>query len=155
MLPVAGLLIFLKQYVVKLLAGPSIVPWDEVAESDIDEDEEDDKEKVVHWSKHIQTATYSFLIAGRKEEFKRKAAGHPRGNSKRTKYNRKDSNAPRKPQKVNLIKFCKLDHYKAHLFQHLQLYSTLSVMDSNWTADVRLYCALLYTNKVPAYDVGC
>lgn len=46
MLPAAGLLVFFKLYVVRLLAGPSSVPWDEVVESDLDEEEEDDKEKV-------------------------------------------------------------------------------------------------------------
>lgn len=47
MVPAAGLLIFLKHYIVRMLAGPAMVPWDEVAESDIDDDEEDDKEKVI------------------------------------------------------------------------------------------------------------
>jgi hypothetical protein len=47
MLPVAGLLIFLKQYIVGILAGPSAIPWDETADSDIDDDDDDDKEKVV------------------------------------------------------------------------------------------------------------
>lgn len=46
MMPAAGLLVFLKLYIVRLLAGPSAVPWDEVVESDIDEEEDDDKEKV-------------------------------------------------------------------------------------------------------------
>lgn len=46
MLPGVILLVFLKQYAVKLLAGPSSVPWDEVADSDVDDDEDDDKEKV-------------------------------------------------------------------------------------------------------------
>lgn len=46
MLPGVILLIFLKQYIVAILAGPSTVPWDEIADSDLDEDEEDDKEKV-------------------------------------------------------------------------------------------------------------
>lgn len=46
MLPAAFLLVFLKLYIVRVLAGPSSVPWDEVVESDIDEEEEDDKEKV-------------------------------------------------------------------------------------------------------------
>jgi hypothetical protein len=45
MLPVAGLLIFLKQYIVGILAGPSAIPWDETADSDIDDDDDDDKEK--------------------------------------------------------------------------------------------------------------
>lgn len=46
MLPAVGLLVFLKLYFIRLLAGPSTVPWDEVVESDIDDEEEDDKEKV-------------------------------------------------------------------------------------------------------------
>lgn len=46
MVPAAGLLIFLKQYIVRSLAGPSTVPWDEIADSDLDEDEDDDKDKV-------------------------------------------------------------------------------------------------------------
>lgn len=46
MLPAVILLIFLKQYIVAILAGPSTVPWDEIAESDLDDDEDDDKEKV-------------------------------------------------------------------------------------------------------------
>ncbi|KAK9707893.1 Plant phosphoribosyltransferase C-terminal [Popillia japonica] len=45
MIPIAGLLIFLKQYIVKQITGPQTVPWDEVADSDLDDDEEDDKEK--------------------------------------------------------------------------------------------------------------
>ncbi|XP_066262385.1 multiple C2 and transmembrane domain-containing protein isoform X3 [Euwallacea similis] len=45
MLPVAGLLIFLKQYFIRHLAGPAPVPWDEIADSDVDEEDEDDKEK--------------------------------------------------------------------------------------------------------------
>lgn len=47
MLPVVGLLVFLKQYVVKMLAGPQTVPWDEIADSDLEDDElDDDKDKV-------------------------------------------------------------------------------------------------------------
>lgn len=46
MIPALGLLVFLKLYFVRILAGPSTVAWDEVVESDIDEEEEDDKEKV-------------------------------------------------------------------------------------------------------------
>ncbi|XP_071053382.1 multiple C2 and transmembrane domain-containing protein isoform X3 [Onthophagus taurus] len=45
MIPIAGLLVFLKQYIVKQITGPQTVPWDEVADSDLDEDEDDDKEK--------------------------------------------------------------------------------------------------------------
>lgn len=45
MIPAAGLLFFLKMYIVQILAGPSSVPWDETADSDIDDDEDDDKEK--------------------------------------------------------------------------------------------------------------
>ncbi|ENN78073.1 hypothetical protein YQE_05227, partial [Dendroctonus ponderosae] len=45
MLPVGGLLIFLKQYVICQLSGTPQVPWDELADSDIDEEDEDDKEK--------------------------------------------------------------------------------------------------------------
>ncbi|CAH0552190.1 unnamed protein product [Brassicogethes aeneus] len=45
MLPVGGLLLFLKQYVVRALAGPTAVPWDEVADSDMDDEDDDDKEK--------------------------------------------------------------------------------------------------------------
>ncbi|XP_044263295.1 multiple C2 and transmembrane domain-containing protein isoform X2 [Tribolium madens] len=45
MLPIAGLLIFFKQYIVRILAGPSSIPWDETADSDIEDDEDDDKEK--------------------------------------------------------------------------------------------------------------
>ncbi|RZC36102.1 C2 domain containing protein, partial [Asbolus verrucosus] len=45
MLPVAGLLIFLKQYIVGILAGPNAIPWDETADSDIEDDDDDDKEK--------------------------------------------------------------------------------------------------------------
>lgn len=46
MLPIAGLLIFLKQYVVRKLTQPETVPWDEVADSDLDEDDDEDKDKV-------------------------------------------------------------------------------------------------------------
>lgn len=46
MVPIAGLLVFLKQYVVGKLTGPQTVPWDEIADSDLDDDEDDDKEKV-------------------------------------------------------------------------------------------------------------
>lgn len=45
MIPVMGLLIFLKQYIIRILAGPAPVPWDETADSDLDEDDEEDKEK--------------------------------------------------------------------------------------------------------------
>lgn len=45
MLPVGGLLIFFKQYIVQALASPNSVPWDEIADSDLDDDDEDDKEK--------------------------------------------------------------------------------------------------------------
>ncbi|XP_030749766.1 multiple C2 and transmembrane domain-containing protein isoform X2 [Sitophilus oryzae] len=45
MVPVGALLLFGKQYIVRTLAGPSSVPWDEIADSDIDEEDEDDKEK--------------------------------------------------------------------------------------------------------------
>ncbi|CAG9813193.1 unnamed protein product [Phaedon cochleariae] len=46
MLPCFGLLLFLKQYCIRTLAGPIQVPWDETADSDLDEDEEDElKEK--------------------------------------------------------------------------------------------------------------
>lgn len=47
MLPIVGLLVFFKQYVVKMLAGPQTVPWDEIADSDLEDDElDDDKDKV-------------------------------------------------------------------------------------------------------------
>lgn len=49
MLPVGGLLIFSKTYIVRVLAGPSIIPWDEMAESDLDEEDEEDKEKVIKY----------------------------------------------------------------------------------------------------------
>ncbi|XP_023309871.1 multiple C2 and transmembrane domain-containing protein isoform X3 [Anoplophora glabripennis] len=45
MMPVAGLLFFLKQYIIRTLAGPTPVPWDETAESDLDDDDEEEKEK--------------------------------------------------------------------------------------------------------------
>lgn len=45
MIPIGGLLVFLKQYVVRKLAGPQTVPWDEIADSDLDDDEEEDKDK--------------------------------------------------------------------------------------------------------------
>lgn len=46
MIPIAGLLVFLKQYIVNTLAGPQTVPWDEMADSDLEDDDDDDKEKV-------------------------------------------------------------------------------------------------------------
>ncbi|XP_017781614.1 PREDICTED: multiple C2 and transmembrane domain-containing protein 1 [Nicrophorus vespilloides] len=46
MLPVVGLLMFFKQYIVKKVAGPQTVPWDELADSDMEDDDDDDKEKV-------------------------------------------------------------------------------------------------------------
>ncbi|XP_049818190.1 multiple C2 and transmembrane domain-containing protein-like isoform X3 [Aethina tumida] len=45
MIPIGGLLLFLKQYIVRSLAGPSAVPWDEVADSDLDDEDDEDKEK--------------------------------------------------------------------------------------------------------------
>ncbi|XP_050310849.1 multiple C2 and transmembrane domain-containing protein isoform X4 [Anthonomus grandis grandis] len=45
MIPVGLLLIFMKQYVIRSLSAPAPVPWDEIAESDIDEEDEDEKEK--------------------------------------------------------------------------------------------------------------
>lgn len=45
MVPVFGLLIFLKQYVIRLLASPVAIPWDEMADSDLDDDDDEDKEK--------------------------------------------------------------------------------------------------------------
>lgn len=46
MLTIGGLLIFLKHYIVRTLAGPVSVPWDETVDSDLDDDDDDDKEKV-------------------------------------------------------------------------------------------------------------
>ncbi|KAJ8960227.1 hypothetical protein NQ318_003952 [Aromia moschata] len=45
MVPVGGLLFFLKQYAIKGLAGPQPVPWDETADSDLDDDDDEEKEK--------------------------------------------------------------------------------------------------------------
>ncbi|CAG9762330.1 unnamed protein product [Ceutorhynchus assimilis] len=45
MIPAGGLLIFFKQYIIRSLAGPASVPWDEIADSDLDEEDDDDKEK--------------------------------------------------------------------------------------------------------------
>ncbi|GLV39850.1 Multiple C2 domain and transmembrane region protein [Carabus blaptoides fortunei] len=45
MLPALGLLVFLKQYLVRSLAGPTQLPGDEGADSDLDDDDEDDKDK--------------------------------------------------------------------------------------------------------------
>ncbi|KAK4885660.1 hypothetical protein RN001_001931 [Aquatica leii] len=45
MVPAAGLLVFLKQYIVKTLTVPTNVSWDETAESDLDDDDDDDKDK--------------------------------------------------------------------------------------------------------------
>lgn len=46
MVPGVGLLVFIKQYFVRTLATPSTISWDEGGESDLDDDEEDDKDKV-------------------------------------------------------------------------------------------------------------
>lgn len=46
MLPTIGLLIFLKQYIVRSLAGPTPLPGDEGCDSDLDDDDDDDKDKV-------------------------------------------------------------------------------------------------------------
>ena len=43
MIPIGFLLIFCKQYIVRALAGPAAIPWDEIADSDVDEEDEDDK----------------------------------------------------------------------------------------------------------------
>lgn len=45
MVPIAGLLIFLKQFIVRKLTGPETVPWDEIADSDLDDEDEEDKDK--------------------------------------------------------------------------------------------------------------
>lgn len=45
MLPVGALLIFLKQYIIRQLAGPNLVPWDEVADSDLEDEDDDQQEK--------------------------------------------------------------------------------------------------------------
>ncbi|CAH2001215.1 unnamed protein product, partial [Acanthoscelides obtectus] len=45
MIPVFFLLIFVKQWVVRALAGEAPVPWDEPQDSDADDDDDDDKEK--------------------------------------------------------------------------------------------------------------
>lgn len=45
MLPTIGLLIFLKQYIVRSLAGPIPLPGDEGCDSDLDDDDDDDKDK--------------------------------------------------------------------------------------------------------------
>lgn len=45
MIPLAGLLIFMKQYLVRKLTGPETVPWDEIADSDLDDEDEEDKDK--------------------------------------------------------------------------------------------------------------
>lgn len=64
MFPAAFLLVFLKLYVVRLLAGPSAVPWDEVVESDIDDEEEDDKEKVGCYQKLLIVDGTRFFAGG-------------------------------------------------------------------------------------------
>lgn len=46
MIPIAVLLIFVKQYIVRKITGPETVPWDEVADSDLDDEDDDDKDKV-------------------------------------------------------------------------------------------------------------
>lgn len=64
MLPVLGLLLFLKQYIVKLLSGPQTVPWDEIADSDLDDDDEEDKDKVgMEVSKHINISIDLIMVA--------------------------------------------------------------------------------------------
>lgn len=45
MLPVGALLVFLKQYIIRQLAGPNLVPWDEVADSDLEDEDDDQQEK--------------------------------------------------------------------------------------------------------------
>ena len=47
MVPTAGLLIFLKQFLVRQIIGTQTVPWDEIVDSEPEDDEEDDKEKVM------------------------------------------------------------------------------------------------------------
>lgn len=46
MVPMLGLLVFLKQFIVRKLAGPQAVPWDEIADSDVEDEDDEDKEKV-------------------------------------------------------------------------------------------------------------
>lgn len=50
MLPIALLLIFFKQYIVRKLTAPETVPWDEVADSDLEDDDDEDKDKVTFLS---------------------------------------------------------------------------------------------------------
>ncbi|XP_031349348.1 multiple C2 and transmembrane domain-containing protein isoform X3 [Photinus pyralis] len=45
MIPAVGLLIFVKQYILKTIAAPVNVSWDEATDSDIEDDDEDDKDK--------------------------------------------------------------------------------------------------------------
>lgn len=45
MLPSLGLLVFLKQYAVRKLTGPSTVAWDELADSDGEDEDDEDKDK--------------------------------------------------------------------------------------------------------------
>lgn len=59
MIPAACLLVFFKLYIVRVLTGPSSVPWDEVVESDIDEEEDDDKEKV----KYVLRYQYACILS--------------------------------------------------------------------------------------------
>ena len=85
MLPIVGLLIFLKQYIVKALAGPNSIPWDETADSDIEDDEDEDKEKV---RRSLKGTRLRCLFIGRKEKSKRASSGDSRGNTRRPKCDR-------------------------------------------------------------------
>ncbi|XP_074027374.1 multiple C2 domain and transmembrane region protein isoform X2 [Leptinotarsa decemlineata] len=45
MLPTFGILLFLKQFTIKTLAGPTQVAWDESIDSDLEDDDDEEKEK--------------------------------------------------------------------------------------------------------------
>ncbi|XP_045470133.1 multiple C2 and transmembrane domain-containing protein isoform X3 [Harmonia axyridis] len=51
MVPIGVLLIFLKQYIVKTLAGPTAIPWDETADSDEMDDDEDEAKDAMNEEK--------------------------------------------------------------------------------------------------------
>uniref|UniRef100_A0A1Y1M0E4 C2 domain-containing protein n=1 Tax=Photinus pyralis TaxID=7054 RepID=A0A1Y1M0E4_PHOPY len=83
MIPAVGLLIFVKQYILKTIAAPVNVSWDEATDSDIEDDDEDDKDKVGRLV--CRCTVLNFL--GREEKFEGKVASDTGGYPNCSKHN--------------------------------------------------------------------
>lgn len=130
-----GLLIFLKQYIIKALAGPVPVPWDETGDSDLDEDDEEDKEKEEKKSLKERLQAIQEVTQGVQNAIGRIASL---------------LEAIKKYGHENQIRY----EIKIVYFQHVQLYSSIFILYINHSTNLSFNCFVHNASSISFNVVG-